>query len=354
MRIALIHNRLYRLGGLETRLFSYIDRMRELGHEVTLITYKIGEDVKLPDDVRVIRVDMKWIPKHFRDFWLDRKLKAIIKQERFDFSLSLTKTSNQDAVLAPGNHLGFLHATTKRRWTIKDRLDITSERKAFHKSRVVLAASQMMKDELIRFYHVPAGKIELLYPPSDTARFRPELKVHKAEYRLRFGCKPDATIFSFVSVSHGRKGLPLLYEVFRELEDQNVELLVAGPNPISNAPRNIRYVGYVTDTECLYAASDCFLLPAKYEPYGQVVSEAIMCGTPVLISNMVGAKELVTAEYGRVIPSFSVEAWRAAIQTMIDHPFIPRDDFASRYGLSVETHVGRIMHVAESLLHSSQ
>ncbi len=351
MRIALVHNRLYQLGGLETRLFSYIARMRELGHSVTVITYKVGADVQLPSDVRIIRVDMRFIPKLFRDFWLDWRLKKIIKKEKFDFVLSLTKTSNQDAVLAPGNHLGFLHATNKERWTIKDRLDILSERRAFHKSKVVLAASRMMKEELITYYQVPANKIELLYPPTDTARFHSGLQANKQQYRQRFGCKPNTTVFSFVSVSHWRKGLQLLLKVFQELQNQSipVELLVAGPNEVKDAPSNVRYVGFVTDTECLYAASDIFILPARYEPYGQVVSEAILCGTPVMISHMVGAQELVTEKEGKVVSSFEVADWVTAIKAMIANPILPSSDFAQRNHLSVHDHVDRILKIAQTL-----
>lgn len=349
MRIALVHNRLYRLGGLETRLFSYIARMRELGHSVTLITYKIGEGVQLPEDVRIIRVDMRFIPKLFRDLWLDWRLKHIVKREKFDFVLSLTKTSHQDAVLAPGNHLGFLHATNKKRWTVKDRLDILSERRAFHKSKVVLAASQMMKDELVRYYHVPPKQIELLYPPTDTKRFHPGLKANKQTYRDRFGCKPNTIVFSLVSVSHWRKGLPLLLNVFRELQNEPYELLVAGPNEVKDAPPNVRYVGFVNDTECLYAASDVFILPARYEPYGQVVSEAILCGTPVMISHMVGAQELVTEKEGRVVRSFEVTDWVRAIKEMATHPITPNPDFAAKHHLSVEDHVGKILEIAERI-----
>jgi glycosyltransferase involved in cell wall biosynthesis len=348
MRIALVHNRLYRLGGLETRLFSYITQMRELGHSVTVITYKVGADVQLPNDVRIIRVDMRFIPKLFRDFWLDWRLKQITKKEKFDFVLSLTKTSNQDAVLAPGNHLGFLNATNKQRWTIKDRLDILSERRAFHKSRVVLAASQMMKDELVKYYQVPSEKIELLYPPTDTKRFHSGLKANKQKYRERFGCKPNTTIFSFVSVSHWRKGLPLLLEVFKQLPD-SYELLVAGPNEVTDAPANVRYVGFVADTECLYAASDIFILPARYEPYGQVVSEAILCRTPVMISHMVGAQELVTPQEGRVVRSFDVSDWVKAIKEMAANPMTPRADFAQRNHLSVEDHIAKILSIAEQV-----
>ena len=63
MKIALVHLRLLRRGGLETRLFSYMRYFSELGHDVSVIVYKIGQDVVAPEHVRLMRIDLKRIPK---------------------------------------------------------------------------------------------------------------------------------------------------------------------------------------------------------------------------------------------------------------------------------------------------
>jgi glycosyltransferase involved in cell wall biosynthesis len=43
--------------------------------------------------------------------------------------------------------------------------------------------------------------------------------------------------------------------------------------------------------------SDCLLLPSHFDSFGMVVAEALACGVPVIVSDMVGAKQLV--EEGR-------------------------------------------------------
>ena len=54
-----------------------------------------------------------------------------------------------------------------------------------------------------------------------------------------------------------------------------------------------------------FAAADLFLLPSSFEPYGAVVAEALMWGTPCLVSSHVGAKELVDAGNGDI---FEIES----------------------------------------------
>src|SRR5690606_36506963 len=150
------------------------------------------------------------IPKPIRGPLFDWQLGALLKKNHFDFVLSLTKTSHQHAVLAPGNHLGFLRAIGRTKPTLGDRLQISLERRAFTCSRFILAASQMMKDELISFYGTPPDKIHVLFPPVDEQRFRVDLKAKRQSIREKYGFDREKRSLVFVSASHGRKGLPLL------------------------------------------------------------------------------------------------------------------------------------------------
>ncbi|TNF23824.1 MAG: hypothetical protein EP314_08760, partial [Bacteroidetes bacterium] len=80
MRIALIHYRLLKNGGLETRLFNYLDEFRKRNHEVTLVVSKIDPEVQLHPDIHVHQVNLKRIPKPLRMYFFDRALSEIIPQ----------------------------------------------------------------------------------------------------------------------------------------------------------------------------------------------------------------------------------------------------------------------------------
>ncbi len=347
MRIALVHTRILYRGGLETRLFSYMRYLRDAGHEVTVIVFRVGRGVEVPKGIRVIHVRLPHIPKRFRSRVFDNKLEGILAREGFDFALSLGRTSHHDAVLLPGNHLGYLRALGQEPRGIKDNTQIYMDRRAYAAPGRILACSQMMKDEVVELYGADPEKIEILYPPTDTARFNLGVKERREAYRKKYGFSEGKRSFLLVSASHSRKGLPLLLEVFAQLANENVELWVAGKEAVPTGLSNVRGLGFVKETEELYAAADCTVLPAVYEPYGQVVSESILCGTPVLVSEMVGAKSVVENGVGKVIESFALEDWVREVKEFSGQDFSFDSEFAVRHGLSLEAHMQRILGLVE-------
>jgi glycosyltransferase involved in cell wall biosynthesis len=313
------------------------------GHEVTIIVYKVGKGIEVPSGIRLIKVNISWVPKQLRAWMFDKRLGKIMAAEKFDFALSLGRTTHQDALLLPGNHLGYMRAMGFGRKTMNDRLQILMDSKGYAAPGVILACSGMMREEVVELYGVNPNKIKVLYPPTDTNRFHIGLNKDKLELRKRFGMQPDKLSLVLVSASHGRKGLPLLLKVFESLQNEPFELLVAGEESVETKLDNVRGIGFVKDTEALFAAADFTVLPANYEPYGQVVSESILCGTPVLLSMMVGAKTAITEDEGLILPDLNPETWLAAIRSLRNRKFEMKGDFAERNGISLEAHMRQIL-----------
>jgi len=57
--------------------------------------------------------------------------------------------------------------------------------------------------------------------------------------------------------------------------------------------KRVVFTGPTEQSWKYYAASDIFLLPTLYEPFGLVILEAMAAGLPVLVSREAGAAELV-------------------------------------------------------------
>lgn len=349
MRIALIHYRLLRNGGLETRLFNYLNEFRALGHEITLVVSKIDPDVELHPEISVVQVDLKRVPKPFRLYFFDRALARIIPEGRFDLSFSLGRTSNQDIVLCPGNHLGYLRAMDRKIPSPIDLLNIFLDRKAYRKSRLILAASQMMKDELVELYKVEPYKIEVLLPPIDVERFNQSRKSEKEELRSKYGLTKGKRSLLFLTTGNERKGYPFLLRLMETLTEHPIELIVAGVKPMSSSLPNVKYIGYSERPEELLLATDALIHPALYEPFGQVITESLQCGTPVIISSMVGAKEIVNEAVGSVIIGHDLMDWKTAVLEAFNHDWDIPAEFAMRHGLTVTQHCSRIIELAGTL-----
>ena len=349
MRIALIHYRLLRNGGLETRLFNYLNEFKNLGHELTLIVSKIDPDIELDPSVRVRQINLKRVPKPLRMYFFDRALRTVVSEGNFDLSFSLGRTSNQDIVLCPGNHLGYLKAMNKRVWSPIDRLNIYLDRSAYRKSTLILAASEMMKSELIELFQVPETKIRVLLPPIDANRFNYKGKTRKQEFRQKYGFSKDKKSLLFLTTGNERKGYPLLLSLMKKLTDRPIELVVAGVKPINSELQNVKYIGYSDHAEELHWAADGLIHPALYEPYGQVITESIQCGTPVLVSEMVGAKQIVSKNLGLIVNGFNENTWLNAIEEFLNSEFDVPSGFAESLELTVEMHCQKILEYASEL-----
>lgn len=321
--------------------------LRDLGHEVTVIVGKVGEGVSVPEGIRLHRLKVRWAPKVIRAWVYNRHLKRYLDTEQFDFILSTGRTSHHSAVLLPGNHLGYLRAMGKKTKSPSDHMQILMDRKAYEAPGTILACSNMMKEEVVELYGADPLKINILYPPIDANRFHPGLKKDKAELRKKYGLSTDKQSFIFVSASHKRKGLALLLDVFEALSEEPIELIVLGHEPVPRKLANVKHLGFVKTTQELYAAGDFTVLPALYEPFGQVVAESLMCGTPVLVSHEVGAKEVVTEKEGRVINSFKTEDWINAIQEVRTQSFSIDPQIGHRLKITLKDHIDEILKVAE-------
>jgi glycosyltransferase involved in cell wall biosynthesis len=155
----------------------------------------------------------------------------------------------------------------------------------------------------------------------------------------------DRLCFAFVSTSHYRKGLDILLEAFAGLDPERFALFVAG-SPVSSSLPHVHSLGFLKNPAALYAAADFYLHPARYEPFGQIVTEALQCGTPVLVSDRVGAKEILSPQEGRVIESLAPEAWREAILALPGQEFSIGEEVGREKELLLEQHMHKMMEWA--------
>jgi glycosyltransferase involved in cell wall biosynthesis len=103
------------------------------------------------------------------------------------------------------------------------------------------------------------------------------------------------------------KSLDILIDVYRltkRMGPRDVKFVLAGDGPVRNelerAMPEAVFTGYLhgNDLSRTYASADLLLFPSTTETFGNVVQEALASGTPAVVSNVGGCKEIVSASQG--------------------------------------------------------
>ena len=339
MRIALIHTRITRKGGLETRLLNYQKYFAEKGHSVYLYTVKYDRSIQLERRTKVIQVPVRFIPRVFRALAFQWYLKLREDVSIFDFTLSLERTAVQDRLIAPNTHKGYLNARRQSRNHLTDYIQLYLDKISYKRAVRIYACSQMIKNEIISYYSIPESKIVVLHPPLQTQTFHTSQDPQSLQqFREKWGIDITKKNFAFVSTSHRTKGLDLLIDIFKKPEMSSYHLWIAGSRAETGFS-NIHTLGFVQHPEYLYASVNALLHPAIYEPFGQIVSEALACGIPAFVSDQTGASELIEPHTGLVLSRKDPLAWENAILHFDSSNYSIPENWAFQHKLDLESHM---------------
>ena len=117
--------------------------------------------------------------------------------------------------------------------------------------------------------------------------------------------RPGAPVFISLGRFVGKKGYRYLIEAFARLvkEIGPARLLIAGSGPHEadlkslvndlGLADDVEFLGWVDDTEGLFAAGDIFVLPSLDEPFGIVLLEAMAKGKPIVTTRTGGPLDLL-------------------------------------------------------------
>jgi UDP-glucose:(heptosyl)LPS alpha-1,3-glucosyltransferase len=185
-------------------------------------------------------------------------------------------------------------AKTIRRWTRKHRDLLELERSLLaqqHAGRVI-ANSQMVRDEMIRFYAFPPERIDLVYNGVPVSRFA-EAKQHRDRTRAELQLASTDIAVLFVGSGWERKGLRFAIETI-ERTGGDFRLVVAGRGDQKRfRSSRVQFVGEIPDASALYGAADIFLLPTIYDPFSNASLEALAAGLPVITTRANGFAEVM-------------------------------------------------------------
>ncbi len=172
------------------------------------------------------------------------------------------------------------------------------ERRALRWTDRVICVSQAECEEGIRAGLALTGGTVVVPNGVDTERFSP-VDRDAARARLGLGSGPLAVCVGRLS---RQKGQDVLLEAWPAVRDvvPAAELVLVGDGPdreelAARSPDGARLVGR-TDPRDWYVAADVVVLPSRWEGMALVPLEAAACGRSVVVTDVAGAREAVSAE----------------------------------------------------------
>jgi glycosyltransferase involved in cell wall biosynthesis len=207
------------------------------------------------------------------------------------------------------------------RW-LYSRLNAWLENRAFRQCRRLVAVSDQVRRELLDC-GVPESQIEVIYNGVDLDRFSPGVRERGA-----LALPDGAFVAAFAGdLKTSRKNLDAVIEVVARLPA--IHLAIAGDTEASPYParvkerglsKRVHFLGQRSDVEKTMRASDVFVFPSRYEPFGLVLLEASACGVPVVTARSAGACDVLSDGGGAIIieDAEDIDALTEAVRRIVE------------------------------------
>ena len=175
--------------------------------------------------------------------------------------------------------------------------------------RKFLAVSRMAGQWFSKEFSLPQQQIEVMSPGVALERFPIDERraVARKAVRERYGLAAADPLVLFVSMNFELKGLGQLMQALAMLAEEGgaprCRLMVVGKGNQRKYQRmadtlgigaEVSFAGIVEEgIEEYFLAADAFVMLSSFDTFGMVVLEAMAASVPVIVSDRVGAKDLV-------------------------------------------------------------
>lgn len=288
MNIKLIRANRTKFGGAEVYLSRLCEELDKLSIPYELIYSNIPKF--LPSWLRVLLFNYQVCKNKSKD----------------DIYLSLERISCPDIYRAgDGVHKVFLQIEKKSKFNPLHLVYLYLEKRCFTNSKMIIANSNMVKNEIISTYGIDEEKIKVIYNGFPLEKFDKEKSKENLEKEFSFDLKEK--IILYVGSGFKRKGVKEFLEILSKLKNRNFKAFIIGKEKKIDSYKTLAknlglenkviFTGARNDVKDFYTISDIFLFPTRYEPFSNVVLEAMNYENVVITTKQNGASEILSNEY---------------------------------------------------------
>lgn len=196
----------------------------------------------------------------------------------------------------------------------------------------VVSASQGVADDLACAIGYPRDEMSVIYNPIETVRVQ---QLAEQPVTDTWFFRPNAPVILGVGRLIPQKDFPTLMRAFARVRQQRpARLVILGEGPERRSLESLAVdlgvsddcalPGFVSNPYKYMKSASVFALSSRWEGFGNVVVEAMSCGTPVVCTDCPsGPSEILeSGTWGRLVPVADVDALALAIGDTLDSPGI--------------------------------
>jgi len=253
----------------------------------------------------------KWLPSWVRVLLFDRWVCRQKKQDELYFSLE--RISCPDIYRAgDGVHKVFIEVEEKSRLNPLHTVYLFLEKRCFSNAKKIIANSKMIKQQIIDTYAISPKKIEVVYNGVTVEPVERQSARQKLESEFGLESKNEK-ILLYVGSGFKRKGVKEMLELLAMIQDKPFKAFIVGKEKKLSEyqaltvslglEKKVVFTGPRDDVATFYAAADIFLFPTRYEPFSNVILEAMAYGNAVITTRQNGASEILSDTFVMHSPS---------------------------------------------------
>ncbi len=355
MNIWLLNRYYYpHVGGIESSIYNISLSLHDLGHDVYIFTQDVGTGNEIRHETATFfkfNYQESLIMK--AAFWLKAKKRIEVAQQLYEKAVKqfgkpdvvisrdplmcwafMNKYGNESITYVPPGV--FFYNKVQRAnvsslfhyFVLKTNhyIDRKYQERCFRNLDKIVVFSDNVKKQILKRMNSVCGKIEVIHPGCNPIF---------ASVAKNYCYNPQVTSFVFVGRLVEDKNLLMLLESIKSINNRLCTFTIVGDGMQRSLLEdyvkehnlsNVIFVGATNHPEKYYPHCDYFILPSQYESFGQVITESLSCGTPVIGFKTIRGYTLTAVDEliqdgknGFIMDCFDVSCIIATIEKAIDY-----------------------------------
>lgn len=334
------------LGGIRTYLLYNYPLLTEAGYHFTFVGpadesfRKMQEELKAWKGIEFIEAPVSGQKCHLR-----RTVRRILRQHRHDLIHSQGMTAAVEATLANLGH-GVPHVITSHDVFRADQfhgwrggIKRATLSWLAYRADVLITVSKDAERNHLDYLGCPSPRrcrIETILNGIETDRFEYEPLARDSSLRRQLGISEDACLLGFLGRFMEQKGFLVLVDAlerqFAAPGSEHVHLLAVGSGDylreyqaeVASRPRLARRITFLPHTPHILPilrAIDLLVMPSLWEACPLLPMEAMCAGVPVLGSDCIGLREVLTKSPSPMVPAGNSPALAEALEKAATSPW---------------------------------